>query len=89
MFTARPATKKKLTRIKPTDLTFVFGLKKKRYLRFYFGHFCLSMNFYSSLDTDDVHFHESLQRSILSFASFFQCQPTSYPLHVIILYPLR
>ena len=29
MFTARPATKKKLTRIKPTDLTFVFGLKKK------------------------------------------------------------
>jgi len=29
MFTARPATKKNLTRIKPTDLTFVFGLKKK------------------------------------------------------------
>ena len=28
MFTARPATKKKLTRIKPTHLKFVFGLKK-------------------------------------------------------------
>ena len=45
MFTARPATKKKLTQIKPTHLKFVFGLQKDNY-DFILGHFCLSVNFF-------------------------------------------